>query len=226
MRQQLQQVQQAKAGEVAIVRNKLEQTSRDHERKLASVQKVHAEDEQKKQSEIEALKAERDRLLTEGLFRQKELDELVRKEKSNRKKQELAALTQLPSQDVAMVDIEASRSRAVTPKKNKGYTHRDGFDDDDMFTVPSPSKRAVKIGTPTKSGLKRKRSVNGSPLPQLPLSASRSRLSARRDRFPVVDDMVLEKLFSHDDRLEVGCIVSRVPQLLTGTSVFRGDNTA
>ena len=207
MRQQLQQVQQAKVGEVAIVRNKLEQTSREHERKLASVHKVHAEDEQKKLSEIEALKAERDRLLTEGLFRQKELDELVRKEKTDRKKQELAALTQVPkSQEMIMVDIEASRNHAMTPKKSKSYAHRDGFEDDDVFAVQSPSRRAMKIGTPTKSGLKRKRSANGSPLPQLPLSESRSSMLMRVDRIPVVDDKVLEKLFSHDDRLEVGYI--------------------
>jgi hypothetical protein len=220
---QMQQVQQAKAGEVAIVRNKLDQAGREHKRKLASVTKAHAEEEQKRIAEIEALKAERDRLLTEKAFQQTEMDELARKERAIRKKQEI--LVQVPkSQEAAMsgtVEVEASRSLTATPKKkSKAFMHRDGFEDEDVTFLSSPSRLAPKSRTPTKSGLKRKRSINGSPLPQLTLSQSRTS-SMIIERIPIVDDKVLERLFSQDDRFEVQFYALSTLADLTNFPVFR-----
>jgi hypothetical protein len=194
------QLVMAKTGEVSIVRNRLDQAGREHERKLASRDKVHAEEAEKLKAEIEALKAERDRLSTEKVFQQKEMDELTRKERALRK---AATQVQVPrSQEVIMggtVEVEASRGREVTPKrKSKAYALRNGFDDDDINLFGSGSKSR----TPTRTSLKRKRSVNGSPLPQLALTPSRT-LSMTIDRTLTIDDKMLEKLFEQDDRFEV-----------------------
>ncbi|KAA8906658.1 hypothetical protein FN846DRAFT_906948 [Sphaerosporella brunnea] len=197
--EQARQQMQAKAGEVAIVRNKLDQVGRKHERDLASVTTAHAEEEQKRIAELEAVKADRDRLLTEKAFQQREMDELVRKERANRR------LQAPKTQDAVMsgsVEVDVSKSRTLTPKKkSKAYMHRDGFDDDDdvAMSVHSPPRLPSRSRTPTNKGLKRKRSVNSSPLLQLPLSHPRT---SSIERFPVIDDKVLEKLFAQDDRFE------------------------
>jgi myosin heavy subunit len=193
---------QARAGEVAIVRSKLEQAAREHERKIASMHQAYAEEIQKKVSKIEDLEAECERHSTEKAFLQKETDELARKERARR---EANTQVQVPrSQDVVMggtVEVEASRGRQVTPKrKSKVFAFRDGFDDDDInmgFHSSAPKSR-----TPTRASLKRKRSVNGSPLPQLALTPSRTS-SMTIDRTLTIDDKMLEKLFEQDDRFEV-----------------------
>jgi hypothetical protein len=201
----------AKNGEVAIVRNKQEQIIREYDRKIAQINNAHGGEKEKLKAEVEVLKTARDRTQTELMFVTKERDDAIRRErvasrKIQQSQQEVPAQTQRSQELViggaGVTQAEPLRNLTMTPKrKDRSYAYRDGFEDDDVL-MHSPSRQGRKTRTPTKTSMKRKRSVHGSPLPQLSLSQSRI-ASVIVERVPTIDDKVLEKLFSQDDRLEV-----------------------
>jgi hypothetical protein len=196
----------AKSGEVAIVRNNLEKSNREHERIVASLQNLQAEERQKYDSEIDAMKKEMERIKTDHAFLTKEVEDIAKQNrglksdlKSQKQQHEVSTGMARPYDIIS--GSTGTFQRPPTPKRmGKSYAHRDGFDDDEVVLI-SPSRRG-KSKTPTRAGTKRKRSVNGSPSMQLPLSQS-GNIPVTAERVPIVDDRILEKLFQQDDRLEV-----------------------
>ncbi len=212
--QQLAQAQaseRAKVGEVAIVRKNLNNKIQEHIRVVQSLQKLHAEEKAKHAIETENLKAEMEKVRTDTMFLQKEVEEVAKRNKlleSDVKKGRRPPSTmelQFPSQSTgreAAVHPSSSRipRKPATPKKrHKGYGLRDGFDDDEiMIGGISPSKQR----TPTKSGAKRKRSFQESPVPELHLSSPRAN-TPQLEESMAVDDMLLDKLMIVDDSGDV-----------------------
>lgn len=197
----------AKNGEVAILRDQKDQQRREWDRKMAQLTNAHGEEKEKIRAECELLRVARDQTQTELLFVMKERDDAVRRERAIARKvhqstQEVLAPAPTSQEPAAALAAARNEGPSTPRHKDRSYAFRDGFEDDDVL-MASPSKRGgAKTRTPTKTGLKRKRSVNGSPLPQLHLSQSRS-ASVATERVPTIDDKVLEKLFAQDDRLEV-----------------------
>jgi hypothetical protein len=176
----------AKSGEVANVRNKLDTVSREWERKMAQNMQSFGEEKEKLLKEVEVFKETTERAKTELAFVMKERDEVVRREKISRS----------TGWEDKKKDILVGSS---TPKRSeRSLAMRDGFDDDVVMLSMSPSRKMSR--TPSKG--KRKRSINGSPVPQLQLSQFRSN-SHNFEQPTFIDERVLESLFSADDRLEV-----------------------
>lgn len=183
---------------MAIVRDKLEQSRRDHERDLERIQKENAEEREKIQAELAAIKAERDRERTEKKFIEQERDDILRRERAARSKSIKPLI-----QDRATVDVET---------RNKSFaSYMDGFDQQEVPLV-SPTRP----GTSTRSGVKRKRPANESPVKAAglnqPMDAgvliepmdSDMSMEPLEMALPVIDDMVLEKMFFQDDPVDVG----------------------
>ncbi|KAI7022941.1 hypothetical protein KC355_g1887 [Hortaea werneckii] len=147
----------AKQGEIAIVRANQEKAMRDYERRIAGMQKLHAEEAARNKAELDKGRKQREKLETEGRFLQHDLaQEAERARRTNGVgKGRAAAAT-------------AMRNRGQeTPKRAKKSGLGDGFDDDEVRIVsPSRSREKSKDATP-KQGAKRKRTANDSPVTAL-----------------------------------------------------------
>ncbi|KAI5809251.1 hypothetical protein BZA77DRAFT_348008 [Pyronema omphalodes] len=175
----------AKSGEIANVRNKLDTVSREWERKMAQNMQSFGEEKEKLLKEVEVFKETTERAKTELAFVMKERDEIVRREKISR-----STGWEDKKKDVIV--------GSPTPKRSeRSLAMRDGFDEDVVMLNMSPSRKMSR--TPSKG--KRKRSINGSPIPQLQLGQLRSN-SHNLEQPTFIDERVLENLFSADDRLE------------------------
>ncbi|KAL7270683.1 hypothetical protein RUND412_006598 [Rhizina undulata] len=209
----------SKSGEISIVRNNLVKVTREHERSVASLTKLQAEEREKHQQEIEAMKQQSERMRTETLFLRRENQEAVRQNRkleSTQKQQNPIILERRDrnvDSDVTGPSTAAAseRSPVTTPKKNKGFALRDGFEDDEIMV--SPSK---KFRTPTKAGVKRKRSANESPAAvTLPSSMSQPRKTPMVEKpVQIVDELLLERLSLRDNRFEFlnAVIAHRLPR--------------
>ncbi|KAI9816238.1 MAG: hypothetical protein M1827_001839 [Pycnora praestabilis] len=138
----------SKAGENAILRAKQEKTAIEHRRMLFTLQKLHADEATRQKAEVEAARAEKQRITTENAFLKRDLTE-----EGERTRNLLRNLR------VGVSTTTAAAPRPTTPRKGKSLAYRDGFDDDEITTVsPSKSGGISKPGTP-KAGVKRKRKV-------------------------------------------------------------------
>ena len=117
-------------------------------------------------------------------------------------------------QDLAET-VRAARSNKVTerkdsnssPQKKKALPHRDGFDDDEIEILSpskiSPSKFRARIGTPTKTG-KRKRKAIESPAPALDVvQFHEPTVVEPEEKVPIFDEALLAGLGIQDDRFHV-----------------------
>ena len=147
----------AKAGEISIVRANQVKASKEYERQVAALQKSHADEAARQKAEIEATRAERERIATDNKFLRRDLVE-----ESER--------TKILQRNAKDTNARAASTKAVTPKKHNSIPFRDGFDDDEILLL-SPSKGSgVKAVTP-KAGAKRKRkNLDDSPGQPLQLS--------------------------------------------------------
>ncbi|KAI7221043.1 hypothetical protein KC333_g2005 [Hortaea werneckii] len=149
----------AKQGEIAIVRANQEKAMRDYERRIAGMQKLHAEEAARAKAELDRGRKQREKLETEGRFLQHDLaQEAERARRTNgagKGRTTASAAT-------------AVRNRGQeTPKRAKKNGLGDGFDDDEVRIVsPSRSREKSKDATP-KQGAKRKRTANDSPVTAL-----------------------------------------------------------
>lgn len=153
---------QAKEGEIAIVRANHAKANKEYERRIAVMQKLHADEAAKAKAELEQGKKEREVLGTESAFLR---HEVVQAREEERSKGRL---------------MGAGRARTAgsgrdTPRKNRRATELgDGFEDNEvhMPALVSPSKSREKDRdksreqTP-KAGAKRKRLAQDSPVPVL-----------------------------------------------------------
>lgn len=143
---------QRKQGEIAIVRANQDKASKEYERRLAVLQKLHADESTKHKAELEATRKEREKMETDNRFLQHDLAQ-----EAERKR-----LTGPGKARTALAGKEKD-----TPRKAKRLACGDGFDDDDLQVVsPSKSKGIAKDATP-KAGAKRKRTANDSPVAAL-----------------------------------------------------------
>ncbi|KAK3715760.1 hypothetical protein LTR37_006985 [Vermiconidia calcicola] len=168
----------SKEGEIAIVRANQEKATKEYERRLAVMQKLHADEAAKQKAELEAQRKEREKMETDNRFLQHDLA------------QEAERAERLTGPGKARA---APTGRVETPRKNKRTGLGDGFDDDEVRMVsPSKSREKSREQTP-KVGAKRKRPAQDSPV--APLSFSR----------PVAEESVeqqqgvVEKVVVQDD---------------------------
>jgi hypothetical protein len=174
----------AKTGEIAIVRSKLEKQTKEQERERIALQKIGEEKLAKQRKELEAARIAANTATTERDFVKQDLLEVERA----RKLSKAAAKKDLGN---------------TTPKKKKA-AHRDGFDDDEIEVLSpskvSPSKFKSRMGTPTKAA-KRKRKAVDSPL--APLQVIGHEDSIEEAQAAVFDQAIIEKLEIQDDRYDV-----------------------
>ncbi|KAK5121635.1 hypothetical protein LTR85_004807 [Meristemomyces frigidus] len=143
----------AKQGEIAIVRANQDKATKEYERRLAVMQKLHADEAAKVKAELEAGKKEREKIATDNRFLQHDLaQETERAKRLN---------------GPGKASTAATGKEKETPRKTKRTGLGDGFDDDEVRMLsPTKSKDRQKDQTP-KHGAKRKRTANDSPVAAL-----------------------------------------------------------
>ncbi|TKA30093.1 hypothetical protein B0A50_02812 [Salinomyces thailandicus] len=143
----------ARQGEIAIVRANQEKATKEYERRIAVMQKLHAEQAAVVKAEIEAGKKEREKMGTDNRFLQHDLAQETEKAK------------RLNGAGKARPLVGGKGKE--TPKKAKRVGRGDGFEDEEVRMVsPSRSREKSKDTTP-KHGAKRRRTANDSPVASL-----------------------------------------------------------
>ncbi|CAL3967172.1 unnamed protein product [Diplocarpon coronariae] len=182
----------AKAGEISIVRRKHETSLKEYERELATARKLGEDKIAKQQKELEAARIAEKSAATERDFMKRDLaEESERVRRSNKAREAEKKGTDLTS----------------TPKKNKAFAHRDGFDDEEIEVLSpsrgSPSKfQRRNPGTPPKPG-KRKRKTIESPAGALQVIRSEEPTSKDPGQnIPVLDDALIARLGIQDERFD------------------------
>jgi hypothetical protein len=188
-------------GEISIVRNKHDRSTREYERRLNVMRQLHAEEVSKQKIELEKTRKEKETAETSSRFLEHDLAQEIGRARQNRRP--------LPLRNTAETKPRTARtSPAVTPKKQVQQQFRDGFDDEDiMMLSPSKPKDRSKPSTP-RAGPKRKRStVDHSPSISftLPLDESRNVLKPQESMDTGASDTVLEavnRFGFKDDRFQ------------------------
>ncbi|TKA77824.1 hypothetical protein B0A55_04598 [Friedmanniomyces simplex] len=142
-----------KQGEIAIVRSNQEKAAKEYERRIAVMQKLHADEAARVKAELEANKKEREKMETDNRFLQHDLEQ--ESERVKRLNGPGKARTTGPGKE------------KDTPRKARRTVLGDGFDDAEVRPIsPSRSREKTKESTP-KHGAKRKRTANDSPVAAL-----------------------------------------------------------
>lgn len=133
------------------MRTNHEKTAKEYERKVTSLQQLHAEETAKQKSELERMKKEIETMETEKRFLEHDMIQQGERVKAAKKTikdgQGLVTRRQDSAQD----------SPTTTPSKRRHLPFRDGFDDDEVIMMsPSKPKERGRPGTP-RAGTKRKR---------------------------------------------------------------------
>ena len=143
----------AKQGEISIVRANHEKASKEYERRIAVMQKLHSDEAAKQKAELEAGKKQREKMETDNRFLKHDLAQEAEKAK------------RLNGPGKPRIE------KQETPRKTKRTGLGDGFDDDEVRLIsPSKSRDKSREQTP-KAGAKRKRPAQDSPI--APLSFDR-----------------------------------------------------
>lgn len=188
-RDSLKQDVNVKAGEIAIVRSKQEKAAKEHERELATIRKLNAEELAKQKRAVEQIKDAERKVATELAFAKHDLAEEAENLKKLRK-------------------VNGTKLNKVPTTPTKKLAHRDGFDDDEVQLI-SPSKFRARIsnpGTPTKAPGKRKRKATGveSPIGELEVHVDPpAEVEVAKRPNVIIDAAMVERLGRQDDRLDV-----------------------
>ncbi|TQS35452.1 hypothetical protein Golomagni_04129 [Golovinomyces magnicellulatus] len=187
----------SKTGEVAIVRSKQEKTVQDYERQLLTLQKLNAEKLEQQQKELDSARESEKITAIDREFIKRDLaEESERVRRLNRAREKRR---------------EYNPEFAVTPKRRKILSLRDGFNDDEIkLSSPSnysPSKYLKDpIGSPSR---KPKRKTYESPASTLKLTIHDDFQAL--DKGPIsamFDQITLENLTIENDRLDfIGTIL-------------------
>jgi len=138
-----------KQGEIAIVRAKEEKATKEYERRLSVMQKLHADEAAKQKAELDTMRKQREKIETDNRFLQHDLAQEADRSKRT----------------AGSSKLRPTREKDTPRKKKQGLG--DGFDDSEVLMVsPSRSKERPRDQTPS-AGAKRKRSAQDSPLPAL-----------------------------------------------------------
>lgn len=210
----------AKAGEISIVRGNAERTAKEHERALQSLTLQQQEEQERHRKELEAMRAEVERLKTDNAFLKLDMEEAVKRTKE---KPRVVVPEATKRQGSIMVDIrkpKGSLASPSTPKKNRGLNFCDGFNDVEMLS-PSKLGRAGSRTPSSRPTSKRKRSAQDSPAFELPITHS-----PRRPVFPLESQAVVafnfkvyDKLYDEEENLEVGFPRSHIQYIQINTVV-------
>lgn len=179
----------AKAGEVSIVRNKIDKVVREHEKQLQLQHAVQKEERERLEQKLRVAKEEAEKFRTLNMFLSNDVEEMKRKNKALER-------SGMAGDNTGRGNRQASP--ITTPKKKKALPHRDGFDDDEI--VMASPKFNSKTMTPSK---KRKRQPLGSPVGPLPLSQSRAPAVEGSRHLHVIDEEILQRLWSDDHRFDL-----------------------
>ena len=153
----------AKAGEIAIVRANASKVEKEYESRTKSLQKQHADEATRQKMEVDKARAELQKIATERDFLENDLAE------GTKQIRHLQKVIKKGGEKVT-----GKENAPQTPKKSRSFQLRDGFEDDEVQPL-SPSKLALrsKAGTP-KGGAKRKRKgLDDSPVKPLELAQPR-----------------------------------------------------
>jgi hypothetical protein len=161
---------------------------------MAAVRKLHSDSLAKQQKALEAARIAEKNAATERDFIKQDLaEESERVRKLNRQK--VAEKKDIPS-------------LVSTPKKKKTFSHRDGFDDDEIEILSpskiSPSKfQKRNFGSPSKPG-KRKRKAVESPAGALEVvQIDETSAVASDQKTTVFDGSIIASLQIQDERFDV-----------------------
>lgn len=158
----------SKSGEIAIVRANQVKATKENERKITALQKIHADEAARQKADLERAVADKERINTENKFLKRDLTEEEEKIKSLRRSLKNADVN---ARKENLNTSDANASPLATPKKGKQLAYRDGFDDDEIFLSPSKVALTRATGGTPKAGAKRKRrAIEDSPAPILELS--------------------------------------------------------
>ncbi|KAF2101357.1 hypothetical protein NA57DRAFT_34628, partial [Rhizodiscina lignyota] len=155
---------QTKAGEAALVRRRLENSTSEFEKRIRQIQESHTDVFSKQKAQLELAIREKKQLEEDHWFHQHDLRQA---QATTGAKQSRGTLRGVGERTTSI------DPGATTPKKSLQHLpYRDGFDDGDILMAsPSKIKDKQKPSTP-KKGEKRKRSMEQSPAQPLPLEAA------------------------------------------------------
>jgi hypothetical protein len=127
---------QAKSGEAAILRQRLDKSTRDYEQKIEALRQAQAEAVAQHRTELDALRRDREKAETDRRFLEHDLAVEVGKTRQQSKPTAVAArMRTLPGH---------GRRPPLSPRK-AAQSFGDGFDDHEVFVPsPSPSKKKGK----------------------------------------------------------------------------------
>ena len=152
---------------MSIVRINQAKSAKEYERKIITLQKLHADEAARQKTDLQRATAEGERIATENKFLKRDLTEEGEKIRNLKR-----SMKDSESMDVRK-EIH-NDSPVWTPRKGRGLPYRDGFDDDEIvLSPPKPQSGRSKAATP-KAGVKRKRKpATDSPTQALELSQGR-----------------------------------------------------
>jgi hypothetical protein len=168
---------------------------KEYEREMAALRKLNDDKLAKQQKALEAARiAEKNAATERDFIRQDLAEESERVRRLNRQK---AA----EKKDVT--------SEVTTPKKKKTFSHRDGFDDDEIEILSpskiSPSKfQRRNVGSPSKPG-KRKRKAVESPVGALEVIQIDEPAVEPKQKGTILDEAIIASLQIQDERFDVSC---------------------
>ncbi|KIW62379.1 hypothetical protein PV04_10559 [Phialophora macrospora] len=148
-------------GEILIIRAKLEEESKGHNRQIGTLKKSMEEQLAKYTAQLHALTEKNNNLTTQYNFLQQEHNQEVQESKTLRQR----------LKDKPRAEREASPT--TTPRRGMARSLRDGFNDDDIMLIsPSKSDRRPKPPTPTAANKRKRKAAEPSPIKPLPLRLS------------------------------------------------------
>jgi hypothetical protein len=166
---------------------------KEYEREMAALRKLNEDKLAKQQKALEAARIAEKNAATERDFTKRDLAE--ESEKVRRLNNSKAA------------EGKDGPSMVTTPKKKKTFSHRDGFDDDEIEILSpskiSPSKfQKRNVGTPSKPG-KRKRKAVESPAGALEVIQIDEPAVQPEQRGTVLNEAIIASLQIQDERFDV-----------------------
>ena len=159
---------------------------------MIAVRKLNEDKAAKLQRELDAARISEKNAATERDFLKLDAAEAERSKRATKEK--------APDKGDAL--------NATTPKKKKLFSHRDGFDDDEIESLSpsklSPSNPRRTTGSPSKQSKRKRKTVES---PARPLEVINDGESSIEDpKQPMLDETLLKRLVLQDDRFDVQCI--------------------
>ncbi|QDS71023.1 hypothetical protein FKW77_008049 [Venturia effusa] len=184
-------IAQSKTGEAAILRQKTDKAAREYDQKVATLRQLHAEEQSKQKTELERVKNEREKIITNNKFLEHDLALEAGRARQAQKTTRTGSTS-------------GQRNGDATPKKSRVLSFRDGFDDSDLPML-SPSRPRSKPSTPKVGGKRKRNAIDNSPIaPVAALQLSEPKplpTPARPATDPHITSELLQKLSIDESKL-------------------------